>query len=265
MLILTQASLATVNELFRYKANNFSLRPFPGYSDDQWGIKAHNRPWVAETVNLTQGMKVIEVGGAYSTLPRFLAEQYSVEAWVGDDFGIEDDETLWSRWGDPRRLPELHPQVTYIYERFGKFSLSYPDEYFDCIFSVSTLEHVPYSERESVINDMHRCLRPGGIQLHTIDIGVGSPRDVILDAVVEKCPWIQKVIKRRPSEISAWVTLLQHTGVTIQANIPSSLKLLDRSILVESPDVVYRFYPPNNAPKSYNPSASFLMVIEKRK
>jgi hypothetical protein len=50
--------------------------------------------------------------------------------------------------------------------------------------------------------------------------------------------------------------------VRIKARAPSLLELLDRSTLVESPDVVYRFYPPNDAPKQYAPAASLLLVIE---
>ena len=34
MVVLTQLSLATVDQLFRYKAAGFTLPPFPGYSDD---------------------------------------------------------------------------------------------------------------------------------------------------------------------------------------------------------------------------------------
>lgn len=52
------------------------------------------------------------------------------------------------------------------------FSPEFPDKYFDKIFSVSTLEHIPDRHRLSVFQDMHRCLNNGGMELHTIDIGI---------------------------------------------------------------------------------------------
>jgi len=46
MLVLTSCTLATVEQLFRYKKKGLQLEEFPGSTRDQWGIKAHNRPWI---------------------------------------------------------------------------------------------------------------------------------------------------------------------------------------------------------------------------
>jgi len=73
MLVLTHASLAKVNELFRYKRQACQLDPFPGYTHDQWVIKAQNRPWVKEVGKFAKGQKIMEVGGAYSLFPKYLA------------------------------------------------------------------------------------------------------------------------------------------------------------------------------------------------
>lgn len=63
MLMLTHAAMATVDELFRYKSEGSILDDFPGYTHDQWGIKAHNRPGIEEAGQFAKGQKVIEVGG----------------------------------------------------------------------------------------------------------------------------------------------------------------------------------------------------------
>jgi hypothetical protein len=55
---------------------------------------------------------------------------------------------------------------------------------------------------------------------------------------------------------------MKKSGIRVSANVPNPARLFDRCVLVESPDVVYRFYPPNDAPKAYNPGASLLVVIE---
>jgi hypothetical protein len=267
MLVLKSVSLATTEQLFSYKSSGFSLEEFsfPGYTMDQWGIKAHNRPWIEESGKFSSEQKIIEVGGAYSLLIKYLSNKYHLEGWIGDDFGEHlEDETLWSRWGNPKELSIKHPDIKYVYEAFGKFSDKYPSAYFDRIFSVSTLEHIPKEYRLDVFKDMNRCLSPGGLQLHTIDISTTSLNKILFYALTDKLPkFLVKMIHQKAmSEIRSWIDLIESSGVKIEASIPNSLSLLDRSLMVESPDVVYRFYPPNDSPKIYRPFASLLLVIE---
>jgi SAM-dependent methyltransferase len=261
MLKLTHASLATIDQLFHYKSLDFKLETFPGYTPDQWGIKAHNRPWIEEVGKFEQGMRILEVGGAYSLLPKYLGEKYKLEAWIGDDFGGFENNSTWSRWGSPHELPLRYPSVKYIFEPLGSFHSKYPDQFFDCIYSVSTLEHIPQELRLNVFKDMNRCLKPGGRQIHTIDIGTNWKKSII-SSIIDSVPIIRKVPWKGQSEIRDWVNLIKKSGVKITTPTPNPIKLLDRRILVESPDIVYRFYPPNNEPKPYNPGASLLLIID---
>jgi hypothetical protein len=257
---LTQCSLGTMQELFEYKEQKIKLPPFPGYSVNQWGIKAHNRAWIINGGNFKKGMKIIEVGGAYSTLPLYLAKKYKLEAWVGDDFGKYNSETdLWSRWGNPKKLPKINKPVKYVFRPFGIFSKEYPKNYFDVVFSVSTLEHIPKKYHINVFNDMNRCVKPGGIQLHTIDVTT-ILQAVIFWSITEHIPIINS-FSIFESQILHWVNVIEKSGVSIDTNIPKTINLMRRSILVESPDVVFRYYPPNNKPKPYRPSASLLIKI----
>lgn len=264
MLVLAAASLARVSELFRYKSSGFDLPPFSGYTTDQWGIKAHNRPWIEEVGRFHAGQRILEVGGAYSRLPEYLGERYGAEPWIADDFGMASEEPLWSRWGDPTELPAKFPGTKYVFRRLGDFSRELPDRAFDRIFSVSTLEHIPDPNRPAVLSDMHRLLAPGGMELHTIDISIQPPKRLMLKWLASKIPPLRMLHRRLDNDIRRWITLFRASGVKIEAKPPSLLEVLDRSVLVESPDVVYRFYPPNDAPKPYMPSASLLVVIEDR-
>lgn len=56
----------------------------------------------------------------------------------------------------------------------GEFSEELPENYFDMVFSVSVLEHVPIDWLENVIKDIHRILKKGGISCHSIDVIPGS-------------------------------------------------------------------------------------------
>ncbi|MFT5710284.1 MAG: SAM-dependent methyltransferase [Halioglobus sp.] len=261
MLTLTHASFATTEQLFQYKEDGFRLEEFPGYTPDQWGIKAHNRPWINATGKFTRGQSVIEVGGAYSRLPEYLQETHGVEAWIGDDFGMAEEEDIWSRWGKPQDLPDKYPSVNYVFEPFGKYDKKYPNQYFDRIFSVSTLEHIPFNKRLDVFKDMNRCLKPGGRQLHTIDINT-SWKKLLLSSVVDCVPGISRLAWAGQSEVRSWLNIMRRSGIKVPFNIPRPWELFNRELLVESPDVVYRFYPPIDQVKPYCPTASLLVVID---
>jgi hypothetical protein len=262
MLVLESATLATVMELFKYKESNFHLPSFPGYTTDQWGIKAHNRPWIEENGKFAKGQKIIEVGGAYSSFPNYLGEKYDLEPWIGDDFGIASDNKRWRRWGDPEELKLKYPKTKYIFENFGNFSESYREMCFDRIFSISTLEHIEPSKRLAVIRDMNRCLKKGGIQLHTIDVGFTSLKRILLNSFMDNFSFIYSGYKSRLySEIVHWFNLFEKSGAKIMTSRPKIHKILSREILLESYDVCYRFYPPNERAKVYTPAASLLIII----
>lgn len=297
MLTLTDFKFATVEELFNYKQQGFELPQFPGYTSDQWGIKAHNRPWIEETGSFMVDQKVIEIGGAYSTFPAYLARKYTLEAWVGDDFGeIASELETWTRWGDPHELPNMWPDVNYVFKPFGNFSDEYPDCYFDRVFSVSTLEHIPFDKMPPVLEDIHRILAKKGIELHSIDILPGGDislydalrfltgtklhnisreswgyRNIIIASMLERLSlklgvnmFKGKLILLSPTW--HWLKLIEKSGVDVSRitskNYPYLDTLLKKSTLFESYDVVHRFYPPNNTPKKYAPSASLLAVIQ---
>src|SRR5690606_16488032 len=96
---------------------------------------------------------------------------YGTESWIIDDFGAYSNETAaWSRWGDPDDWIRDHPTVRYCKKPMGFNSAEIPDDYFDCVFSVSTLEHSPEELWPAVIRDMLRVTKIGGRQLHSIGI-----------------------------------------------------------------------------------------------
>lgn len=253
MLTLTDFRFAKVSELFRYKQQNFELPSFPGYSLDQWGIKAHNRPWIEEAGAFGNGQKIIEVGGAYSTLPIYLAKKYNLEAWIGDDFGESSgDFESWTRWGNPHDLPNHWQEMHYVFKPFGEFSKEYPDSYFNRVFSVSTLEHIPWEKMTAVLKDMHRILAPGGIELHTIDITPRKYRGIFIASIIEHLSITLGIdmFRGRLKNLSVtwnWLQMIAKSGVDISIinsnNYPWLDKLLCKETLFESYDVVYRFYP----------------------
>lgn len=257
--VITSATFATVEQLFEYKQRGQSLKPFPGYTADQWGIKAHNRPWIEFAGNFTKGERIAEVGGAYSLLPAYLAENYGTESWIIDDFGAySNEETLWQRWGSPEEWIVSHPEVRYVRKPMGFFAPEIPDNYFDCVFSVSTLEHIPKQLWVDVIRDMIRITKPGGRQLHSIDIPYYNNRRSIAWLFLSLLP---SVLSIKVHPLDSWRKAFIDAGLSITGKWPGLGYVWDRSLLVESADVVFRFYPPSGKPKPF-PSGGFSLLVQ---
>lgn len=112
--------------------------------------------------NLPPGSKLLEVGGGNSRVIEALQKQY--EIWNVDKFEGVGNGPLQISNDRGHHLVSAY---------MGEFSPELPDDYFDCVFSLSTLEHV-YPETEetfkNVCDDINRVLKSGGLSLHLFDV-----------------------------------------------------------------------------------------------
>ncbi len=167
MFKLVEASLADTHRLYQYKLTckfpiNLNLKSF-GYG------------WLLSNHEWKPGEKVLDVGGAYSDLPIYLQKTYGCETWVVDDFGISTNDPFWTRNQDPRVHIAAHPEVKYVLERVGdENQSSLPLGYFDVVYSVSALEHVPSELTLKVWRHMGALIKPGGALLNAIDVSFPS-------------------------------------------------------------------------------------------
>jgi hypothetical protein len=273
MYVLKQFKWGSVFEMMQFHEERL---PF-----SEWGIKGHNRPWIIANGNFKKGEKVIEVGGAYSALPQYLSDKFNIEAWVADDFGIESREALWSRWGDREELKLKYPSVNYVFERVGKGGSSIPSGYFDCIYTVSTLEHIPPNSIKKLFDHMCKMLRTGGRMIHCVDLpiplGIHKSVDVkgILLGTVGYSLYhktreiFQSVEKPYLNTINGWWRFFKKyfgNSLKIACEGPTGyiMTTLNPDIVRESPDVVYKFYPPNEKAKPYRPFGTFVFILEKQ-
>jgi len=59
-----------------------------------------------------------------------------------------------------------------VKDYMGNFNPELPDNYFDFVFSISALEHVPEQDPKqfkNILDDLNRVLKPGGYSLHCFD------------------------------------------------------------------------------------------------
>ena len=119
-------------------------------------------------VNLIENFKpkrVLEVGhGAMSFIFQIFADK--LEMWGLDD--VIEDSSVYEE--DLKNVRLWNPKVTFVKDLLGRFSKELPDNYFDLVYSVSVIEHIPHDVLPAVFEDTYRILKPGGIVSHSYDV-----------------------------------------------------------------------------------------------
>ncbi|MBI5783960.1 MAG: sulfotransferase [Rhodocyclales bacterium] len=111
--------------------------------------------------NFTPGARLLEIGGGDSRIIRWLKDRY--EFWNLDR--LEGEGNGLTSLADTQGFRLVRDYI-------GSFSTELPAQYFDGVFSLSTLEHVPESEEcyRDILADIDRVLKPGGLSAHAFDI-----------------------------------------------------------------------------------------------
>lgn len=111
--------------------------------------------------NFPRGARILEVGGGYSRIIE--AFRHYFECWNLDKFAGN---------GNGPTVPKVVPGTHLVMDYLGNFNGELPDNYFDCVFSISTLEHVPEEQTvfNNIVDDIQRVLCPGGYSVHCFDI-----------------------------------------------------------------------------------------------
>jgi SAM-dependent methyltransferase len=155
---------ATCNDLIQLKAR------YPGYcfperdasASNAWGLKAMGRLFCVDKILQLRPKKILEVGGGSTT---FFDEHFgtATEYWMIDNGAFDP----WNRFNE---VLKKRQNTHFVRGLLGEFKSELPDSYFDLVFSVSVLEHVPTERKGDVYRDMFRILGPGGFIVHSIDI-----------------------------------------------------------------------------------------------
>ena len=131
--------------------------------------------FIDQNMDLSGGEKILEIGAWPNYVFLFFADRAG-EIVVSDGM----------RWGRERGIPlgAKHPDEwlnecnqikdNIVCVEIDARSIPY-EAYFDCIYSVSVLEHVP--EYIVALKQMHKALKPGGKMVLTVDTNlyVGMP------------------------------------------------------------------------------------------
>lgn len=127
-------------------------------------------PLVLENLNLKPHTRLLDMGSGCSIFPLFVAYlseacKYDLNIYVTD---IYDQPLLWQH----RMIRKLGLQYIlnkrlFIRKEDAKI-LSFPDEYFDYVSCISTIEHIPEDGDILAMHQIKRTLKPGGSAVLTV-------------------------------------------------------------------------------------------------
>jgi hypothetical protein len=152
-------SYATVRD---YCESIDHLRPITSTNGD---LKNVQRPWAVKAILgcIQPRAKLLEIGGGEPIVSGFLAElNYDVtlaDPYEGSDNGPTDYD----------RYVRLFPHVKIVQEHFRPGLAQFAPHSFDCIFSVSVLEHIPAQLLSQFFDGVDEFLAPGGASIHCFD------------------------------------------------------------------------------------------------
>ncbi len=141
------------------------------------GTREWEYPWAILSADLKPGMRLLDAGCGSSPLLIYLARR-GFQCW-----GIDPD--IPQHRGVGRTLLRLAGvnlgfgyydlskkfRLPIAYERQGIQQMKFEDGFFDRVFCISVIEHIPRSEWQICVQQLLRVLSPGGKLLLTMDMG----------------------------------------------------------------------------------------------
>jgi hypothetical protein len=175
--LLDKASIeAAANRYSDYPVAPLSygtVRDFCDSFDNLWALATANgdlkdlqRPWVFKAILSrigASGGRLLEIG-AGEPLVADLLRRGEHEVWVVDPYDGSGN--------GPRefeRFRRSYRDIGFIRDCFTESVPGLEPASFDCIYSVSVLEHVPAEELLRVVLGMQRFLKKDGVSIHAID------------------------------------------------------------------------------------------------
>ncbi len=128
-------------------------------------MKDLQRPWALKAILGRLGRKgrLLEIG-AGEPLVADLLQQLGHEVWIIDPYdGSGHGPTAYEQY------QQRYEKITFVRSNFSDRLQELQENSFDCIYSISVLEHIPQSSLEGVFAGMRRFLREDGVTIHAID------------------------------------------------------------------------------------------------
>lgn len=148
-----------------------SLYPLAAATGD---LKDSQRPWILKTIlSLVRPCsRVLEISGDEPLVADIL-DRLGYEVWIVDPPCGNARVSL-----DYERLQNEFPSLRIVRHPFGQQVLPAPPGGFDCIYSISVLEHIPAIYLAPLFAGIKKYLRAGGYSIHAFEhVHKGSGTD----------------------------------------------------------------------------------------
>ena len=152
-------SYATVKD---YCDSFDNLRPLATLNLD---LKDVQRPWMFKTIvsSVPRGGRLLEIGAGEPWVADLL-QRLGYEVWIVDPYDGSGNGP-----GEYDAFSKQCPRLNILRHRFSDQIPSLKPGTFDCIYSISVLEHLGPENLHSLAAGVRKYLRSGGANIHAID------------------------------------------------------------------------------------------------
>ena len=161
---------------------------------DHWS-REWEYPWAILNANLQAGMQVLDVGSGGSPFPLYLGikgfECYAADPSLDEGKPIQNwRRRLVSLFGITiaAGLPVHRRSLPVRYCPDSILKLSFPAGFFDRVFCLSVVEHIPRSEWDICMEQLARVVSPGGRLVLTIDMSASDANAHVYKRLIAACP-----------------------------------------------------------------------------
>lgn len=128
-----------------------------------YALKGIQDAWILSQLGDKKKHKICEVGGGNSRVLAKLTENN--ECWNIDKFE--------GHGAGPTKI-KYNSKIKIVKAFMGDFSDKIPSDYFDYVFSISVVEHIPDDQLLKSFKDISRVLKVGGLCFAAIDLYLGN-------------------------------------------------------------------------------------------
>lgn len=146
-------------DLFNYLENNKISKIYKNFNNIH--LKTYQDIFVVYQINNKNLNRVAEIGGGNSRVLNYLDT-------ISKNKKLYNIEPLLKNTGGPKQIEE-NKNINIISETVGEYKLANYYNFFDIIFSISVIEHIPFPDLNSFLDEQYKLLKPGGTAIHCVD------------------------------------------------------------------------------------------------
>lgn len=202
---MLEISLLKNPKWFRYLLkNSLFIQKYTGYN--HWS-RAWEYPWAINAAAFAGHCRILDIGGGGAPFADYLArlghDCYVIDPSLrgGVNLSYDKNKSIFKNL----RSVVFHSLISILkintaeglhskrknnsikYFSQGAQSTNFPDRYFDRVFCLSVLEHIPQTDWKKCVQEFERVLKPGGRLIITLDMNLDQANDRLYSKLVNYC------------------------------------------------------------------------------